>query len=92
MNGSCEFLLSLGTPASLWGSQCLRQQRAPLANQFLYVIVSHENAIARHTASHPPSSCSSKTAALLAQQLGYLVVASSVKYDGSRELTSIKLR
>jgi hypothetical protein len=38
MNGSCEFLLSLGTPATLWGSHCLRQQRAPLTNQFLYVL------------------------------------------------------
>jgi hypothetical protein len=36
-DGSCDFLLSLATPATLWGSQCLRQQRSPLTNQFLYV-------------------------------------------------------
>lgn len=37
-SGTCEFLLSLGTPATLWGGQCLRRQRAPLGNQFLYVL------------------------------------------------------
>ena len=94
--GKLQFCLSLTSPATIWGGQSLQAERCPLQNDYLYVVetrhatvveIAYEFDMPKKQSAHFfVSNDSMKVAKLVVQRYGYVVVGSSVKYDGTKEL------
>jgi hypothetical protein len=85
--GKKEYCLTLNSPATLWGGQCLQVQQSVISNNFLYVrcILMTTKSILTSYLTYVVHSYRLKAAKELMRRYGYTVVSSSVKYNGSVE-------